>query len=606
MFDKAKDYLKKNRLKLLISLIISIITMYIWQGYLQNKNQKIERISYETFIELVDNHKVDRVDYSESNEWMTVYLFNDDTKNLSLDERLKYNKYTESDQVLTQYPGTGTNFREKMLKKDILLTIAPKKTTFFENILNVISLAFPIFWIFIIISLVKSTMSIGNMDKKELIQTSDVRFDDIIGHDEIIDDIKFITDLIQNPEKGNAVGAKVPKGILLSGDPGCGKTLIAKAIAGEANVPFIYQNASSFIDRFVGVGAKHVRDLFKIAKQHAPCVIFIDEIDAIGMDREHNKGTSENDQTIDALLQAMDGFDGRDGIFVIAATNRPEILDKALTRAGRFDRQIVVSKPRNWKVRKELFEHYLAKFAVADDINIDSISKQVAGFTGADIAAICNEASIIAMMNNKDAIDHDCIEEAIDKKVFKGNRSKKEQYFEDKQIVAYHEAGHATMSYLLGEPIARASIQSTVSGVGGVVFNEDKESVFQTNQDFENRVMICFAGRASEEIKFKNVTTGASSDITQATTVMLQYIERFGFDKDFGMLDIGVLSQEHLVNSEEITNKLSIMSKELYTKCKNLLKDNYQLVESLAIRLLDVETLSGEEIYKLFEEEQPE
>ena len=602
MFNKIKDAFMKNRLKLLISFILSIVIIYTWKGYIHAQQDKIERLSYNQFIELVQDDKVDRVDYSEYNEWMTVYLYNDETKDMNLEERLNYKNYGIKDKRLVQYY-SGDNFRKELLKHDVLLTLAPKNSSVLENILNIVSVFFPVFWIIIILSLLRSTMKLGDIDKKELIQTSDVRFNDIIGHDEILDDIKFITDLIQNPEKGESVGAKVPKGILLSGDPGCGKTLIAKAIAGEANVPFIYQNASSFIDRFVGVGAKHVRDLFKIAKEYAPCVIFIDEIDAIGMDREHNKGTSENDQTIDALLQAMDGFDGRDGIFVIAATNRPEILDKALTRAGRFDRQIIVSKPRNWKVRKELFEHYLANFTIADNINIDSISKQVAGFTGADIAAICNEASIIAIMNNKDAIDHDCIEEAIDKKIFKGNRSKKEQFFEDKKIVAYHEAGHTVMSYLLGEPIARASIQSTVSGVGGVVFNEDKESVFQTDEDFKNQVLICFAGRASEEIKFKTVTTGASNDISQATSIMLQYIERFGFDKDFGMLDIGVLSKEHLVNSEEITNKLSIMSKDLYNKCKELLENNYQFVENLAIKLLDVETLSGEEIYKLFEEE---
>jgi len=296
----------------------------------------------------------------------------------------------------------------------------------------------------------------------------------------------------------------------------------------------------------------------------------------------------------------MDGFTGREGIFIIAATNRPDILDSALVRAGRFDRQIIVSAPRDWGVRKDLFEHYLNKFKVLDDVNIVNLSKQTAGFTGADIAAICNEASIIAVMQEKDAIDMDCIEEAIDKKIFKGNRAKKEKYFEDKKIVAYHESGHAVMSYLLGEPIARASIQSTVSGVGGVVFNEDKDSVFQTNIDFENRVLICYAGRASEEIKFNSVTTGASNDITQATNVMMNYIEKFGFDKEFGLLDIGVLSKEHLINSEEITNKLSNMSRNLYEKSLSLLKDNYKLVETLANKLLDVGTLSGDEITELF------
>ena len=601
MWKKFKEYVKKNRASLIVALIISIIFTVSVNQYQDRNRNKLERISYNEFIQMVNNGEVDTVLYNESSDWMTITLFNDDTKDLSIEERKEYDKYENEDKRLVQYPGTGINFRERMLKKNVLLKVVSPEKSIWENLLEIVSVAFPLFWIIIIFSMLKGMLSAGDFNKKELIQTSDVRFDDIIGHDEILDDIKFITDLIQHPEKGDSVGAKVPKGILLSGPPGTGKTLLAKAIAGEANVPFIYQNASSFIDRFVGVGAKHVRDLFKIAKQHAPCVIFIDEIDAIGMDREHNKGTSENDQTIDALLQAMDGFNGRDGIFVIAATNRPDILDKALTRAGRFDRQIVVSKPRNWQIRKELFEHYLAKFNTSEDIDIENISKQVTGFTGADIAAICNEASIIAIMNNKDAIDHDCIEEAIDKKIFKGNRSKKEQYFEDKRIVAYHESGHAVMSYLLNEPIARASIQSTVSGVGGVVFNEDKDSVLQTKTDFENRVIIALAGRASEEIKFTDITTGASNDITQATEVLRAYVRKFGFDDDTGLVDFEVLAKTNINAEDLITQRVIELSKEFYSKAVEMLRDNYDIVEVLANKLLEVETLSGNEIRKLFD-----
>ena len=447
--------------------------------------------------------------------------------------------------------------------------------------------------------------SLGSTEsKKDLIQTSDKKFSDVINHEEIMDDIKFITDLVQHPEKGKDIGATVPKGILLSGPPGNGKTLIAKVIAGEANVPFVCANASKFIDRFVGQGARNVRELFKVAKQVSPCVMFIDEIDAVG-DREHNKGTQENDQTINALLQAMDGFTGREGIFIIAATNRPDAIDEALVRSGRFDRQIIVGPPKNWRERKNLFDFYLDKFATTDDIDVENLSRQTSGFSGADIEAVCNEASIIAMMAGKKAIDHACVEEAIDKKIFKGNRSKKEEYLEDKKIVAYHEAGHAVMNYLLGEPIARASIQSTVSGVGGVVFSEDKDSVFMTNKDFENRILICYAGRASEEIKYDHVvTTGASNDITQATKVMTQYIEHYGFDKEFGMLDISVLSTEHLIDSGEITKKLSKMSRDLYAKCLNLLKENYRLVEAIAEALLEEETLSGEQITSIIKTHQ--
>ena len=593
--SKIKDYLKTNRRQLIISLLISIITMYFWTEYQDEKINKIDKITYNQYLELLEEDKIDGVYYNESSEWMTITLYNDETKEMSLEDRIDYKGYTKDDKRLVYFPGAEEFSRTELLKKNIILKIVAAKSTPLENILNVISLIFPIFWIIMIFTMLKTSLG-STESKKDLIQTSDKKFSDVINHEEIMDDIKFITDLVQHPEKGKDIGATVPKGILLSGPPGNGKTLIAKVIAGEANVPFVCANASKFIDRFVGQGARNVRELFKVAKQVAPCVMFIDEIDAVG-DREHNKGTQENDQTINALLQAMDGFTGREGIFIIAATNRPDAIDEALVRSGRFDRQIIVGPPKNWKERKNLFDFYLDKFATTDDIDVENLSRQTSGFSGADIEAVCNEASIIAMMAGKKAIDHACVEEAIDKKIFKGNRSKKEEYLEDKKIVAYHEAGHAVMNYLLGEPIARASIQSTVSGVGGVVFSEDKDSIFMTNKDFENRILICYAGRASEEIKYDHVvTTGASNDITQATKVMTQYIEHYGFDKEFGMLDISVLSTEHLIDSGEITKKLSKMSRDLYAKCLNLLKENYRLVEAIAEALLEEETLSGEQI----------
>ena len=377
---------------------------------------------------------------------------------------------------------------------------------------------------------------------------------------------------------------------------------MAKAIAHEAGVPFLYQNASGLIEMYVGLGARRVRNLFKIAKKNAPCIIFIDEIDAVGGSRDSGKNTSEHEQTINALLQEMDGFNGRDGIFMIAATNRADALDEALVRSGRFDRRITVNPPRDWTVRKRLFDHYLAKYVCVDDIDVDTLAKQISGFTGADIAMLCNEASIIAAMHGKAGIDNACFEEAIDKKTFNGNRSKNEAVESDKNIVAYHEAGHAVMTYLTGQPIARASIQATTSGVGGVVFREDVNTMFQTAEDLRNGVLIAYAGRASEEIKFKSVTTGASNDITKATQIMVQYIEHLGFDGEFGLLDVSVLAQNHFMSSDNITERLSNMSNELYKECKDRLSENYNLVEKLAAALLEKNTLVGSEIKKLLTE----
>lgn len=596
---KILEFLKNNLLYIIIWVSCFVIISSALNSCMKENSKDIEIITYNEFTELVKEGKVDTVYYSTSEEYMTVTLLNEETKDMTREERDKYEGYKIEDKRKVLYPAYDT-FRKEILESDVNMVVISDKANLISIISSIISIGLPLLWVIYIFKMMSRQ---GSIKKEDILQTSTVTFDEVIGHEEILDDIKFITELIKDPTKGNIVGAKVPKGILLSGEPGTGKTLIAKAIAGEAGVPFLYQNASGFVEMYVGVGAKRVRELFKIAKENAPCIIFIDEIDAVGGKRDGAKSHSENEQTINALLQEMDGFSGREGVFVIAATNRADKLDKALVRAGRFDRQIVVSPPRDYKVRMELFEHYLKKFAVSDDVDVEGLSKQVSGFTGADIAMVCNEASIIAVMQGKTAIDMDCIEEAIDKKVFKGNRSKKDTFIKDKEIVAYHESGHAIMSHLLGEPIARASIQSTVSGVGGAVFNEDSDSLFQTDTDFINRVMICYAGRASEQIKFSSVTTGASNDITQATNVMMNYIEKFGFDKDFGLLDISILNQEHLLDGKDITEKLSTMSKDLYSKTVELLTKNYDKVEILAQKLLEVETLSGKEIEELMRKE---
>lgn len=554
----------------------------------------MEEVTYTEFLEMVKNKQVDTVYYSTSDEVMTFTLFNDETKEMSKKERESY-KYKLEDYRKTLYPAYD-EFRKDMLNADVNLKVSKDKS-FISILTGIISLGLPILWIYLIFKLMTSQTK--GIDKKTLLQTSNVRFSDVIGQDEILDDIKFITELIKNPSMGCEIGAKVPKGVLLTGEPGTGKTLIAKAIAGEAGVPFLYMNASQFKELFVGMGAKRVRELFKAARENAPCIIFIDEIDAVGGKRDTRGSTSEDDQTINALLTEMDGFSEREGIFVIAATNRPDKLDKALIRSGRFDRQIAVNPPKSWTVRRDLFEHYLNNLKLADDVDLENLSKQVVGFTGADIATVCNEAGIIALMNKKSCVDNACIEEAIDKKIFKGNRSKSEKYLKDKTITAYHEAGHAVMTYLCEQPIARASIISNTNGVGGFVMQTESDSAFTTDKELRNQVMIAYAGRASEEIKFSEVTTGAVSDLNQATNIIIAYIEKYGFDKDFGLLDMQVLQEQSLVERDSTVTRLSNMSKKIYAECIDLLRKNYNKVELLAQKLLEVETLSGSEIENL-------
>ena len=583
--------------KYFFALIISMLIVFFITNYIESQQAQPEEITYTEFEKLVDNGSVDIVKYSSSKEYMYAYLGTEETKEMSLVDKKEYIYPIENTKIVL-YPANDT-FRKDLLEKGVYVVLITNDYTFVEILSMLISVALPVIYIILLISMVRG-IGMKDNDAKDIIQTSNVKFSDVIGHDEILDDVKFITELIKDPSKGENIGAKVPKGILFNGEPGTGKTLIAKAIAGEADVPFLYYNASSFIEMYVGVGAKRVRNLFKIARENAPCIVFIDEIDSIGCKRSSGGRNSEGDQTINALLQEMDGFSGREGIFIIAATNRANDLDTALTRTGRFDRQITVNPPRDWKVRKKLFEFYLDKLKVSEDVNIEGISKQTSGFTGSDIAAICNEAGIIAMMKNKEYIDNDSLEEAIDKHIFKGNRTKnKDEFKEDKKIVAYHEAGHAVMNYLLNLPISRASIISNTSGVGGVVFGADQDSCFITKDQFEDKVRVAYAGRVSEAIKFNKITTGASNDITQATQIIKSYVERYGFDDEFGLIDMSVMHKDSLIKDDNTLERVQKIAKTLYNSTEELLKKNYNLVEVLAESLLENETLSGTEITEL-------
>lgn len=598
MWAKIKEWFSKNKKTLLIMLLGILVWAVIYNSFLNYKAAAIEEVNYSEFLKLCKKGEVDTVYYSPSNEYMSFTIYTKESKKMTDEERKEY-VYDDEHTKKTLYPAYD-EFRKDMLSYDVKLKVVERVKT--VNVLsNIFSVAIPIIWIVVIWKML--SMQTKGIDKESVLQTSDVKFDDVIGQDEILEDIKLISNLIKNPSLGDDIGVKTPKGILLTGSPGTGKTLIAKAIAGEAGVPFVSMGGSDFKEMFVGMGAKRVRDLFKIARENAPCIIFIDEIDSIGAKRDARTSNSEDDGTINALLKEMDGFTGREGIFVLAATNHPSKLDSALKRAGRFDRQIAINPPRDWKVRKQLFEHYLKNFKVSDDVDIENISKTVSGFTGADIAMICNEAGIVALKHNKEIIDNECIEEAIDNKIFKGNRSKSEEHKKDKEIVAYHEAGHAVAHYLLGEPISRASIQANTSGVGGVVFGQDSDTQFRTSEYYENRIKICYAGRASEKIKFNSVTQGASSDITQATQILDEYVSRLGFEERFGLLDMDVLTEKQIIDKSNAFELMQEKSKQLYQDTIDLLTKNFNLVEKLALKLLDVETMSGDEIKELFSED---
>lgn len=597
-----QEWFKKNS-RLITNIICFLLLAFVCLRMLhmlqegQDKANEVKKIEYVEFLELLEDGAVDTIYYNGSEEWMTITLYNDESRELS-DEELEEYEYSVEDKRMVLYPAYN-EFRKDMLEYNVRLALTQNSSGVAMQVFNMaVSLILPLALLFYMFRFMNGAMQRG-VDAKSLIQKSDVKFSDVIGQDEIIDDVKFITSLLKNRQLGEEIGAKVPKGVLLQGDPGTGKTLIAKAIAGEADVPFIYVNSSSLIEMFVGVGAKRVREVFKVARENAPCIVFFDEIDSIGVKRDGRTSSSEHDQTINALLQEMDGFSGREGVFIIGATNRADKLDSALVRAGRFDRRINVMPPRDWKVREQLFKFYLSKFKVMDDVDIENLSRQVSGFTGADIAAICNESSIIAVMHDKSAIDMACLEEAIDKKVFHGNRSKRKQHEEDKKVVATHEAGHAVAHIVLGESITRASIQSMNSGVGGVVFGEDTDSQFRTKEYYENRIMICYAGRVAESLKFKSITQGASSDISQATYLLYDYVAHLGYDTEFGLLNLDVLTEHQLMTNSHFFELMQKKSKELYEQTENLIRDNLDMLERITDGLLEFETLIGPELEKL-------
>ncbi|MCM1295868.1 MAG: AAA family ATPase [Muribaculaceae bacterium] len=594
-------FFENNRnMYLIIAVVLaSMLVAYVTMPRPEDTT-KMAAMEYPVFLEHLKAGEVDQIRYSRNDEFMTVTLFNDETKSMDIREREAY-AYQEDEKFAVKYPG-GDSFRADLLAAGADPTMYVASTSFMDVLSTILSFVMFGSMIFLLVILLRSgpmKEMMGNKEK-DLLKTSEIKFADVIGQDETIEDLKFIVDLMKDPKIGEDIGAKVPKGLLLQGPPGTGKTLLAKAVAGEAGVPFVQMSGSAFIEMYVGVGAQRVRNLFKVARKNAPCVVFIDEIDAVGMKRDKAGSTSENDQTINALLEQMDGFDARDGVFIIAATNRPGQLDEALIRPGRFDRQVTVNPPRDWTVREELFRHYLDGLKLDESVDIANLSKQTPGFTGADIAAICNEAGIIAAMAGKPTVDTACLEEAIDKKVFQGSRSKRDHYRKDKEIIAVHEAGHAAMNWICGEGIARASIQGTTSGVGGAVFSEDRPNKLMTAREIRNRVMVAYAGRAAEEIKFQDPSTGASNDITEATKLLTAYCEQLGFDESVGLIDMTVLMQNRLADAATTAKHISAISRQLYNECKALLEKNFQLVEALSQALLERETMPGPEIEAMF------
>lgn len=588
-----KKMIKKMGIILLGLLVLCVIIVKV-DDIVYEKYRKPDFVSYGEFNKDLKAHNIDTIYYNNGSEVMWYTLLNDETRKMSQKEKEDYD-YDKSSWRETQYTATET-FREDMLKYGVTLKIEELKFLRARDILPSIYV-YVIFAMFLIVVL-KWVMGITHSGSEIHSDTPDITFDDVIGHDEVIKDLKFVVEILKD-KTGKYKDVKTPKGILFSGEPGTGKTLLAKAIAGECDIPFYSVNSSSLINKYVGVGANNVRALFKQARQTAPCIIFIDEIDSIGQtraDEARSGGDNERNQTLLALLQEIDGFKEFNNVFIIGATNRPETLDKALVRSDRLSREIVLNPPRDYKVRMQLLEYYLKDKEHTLE-NLEDIAKQMIGFTGADISYTIDEALINAVSNSRTEITMEDIEIAIDKKMLKGNRSKNKLSDHDIEITAYHEAGHAVMTHLVGQKIARISITGTTSGVGGMVMPVDKETMYQTRKGMEDQLKILYAGRCAEELKYgvDYITTGASSDIQKATELISSYTMDYGFN---GVaLNYKVLGR--YCSTDKIVDGMNDFAKETYENTKASLRDNYDLVTKVAETLIKVETMTGDDFLEL-------
>ena len=466
----------------------------------------------------------------------------------------------------------------------------------------------------------KNSMSfgMGKSNARVYVQSSGgIRFADVAGEDEAKENLAEIVDYLHNPKKYTDVGASMPKGVLLVGPPGTGKTMLAKAVAGEANVPFFSMSGSEFVEMFVGMGASKVRDLFRQAKEKAPCIVFIDEIDAIGQKRNSGSGIGGNDereQTLNQLLTEMDGFEGNNGVIILAATNRPESLDPALTRPGRFDRRVPVELP-DLKGREEILKVHARKIKTAADVDFHTIARMAAGTSGAELANIINEGALRAVRAGRSVVTEADLEESIE--VVLAGYQKKNAILSDqeKKVVAYHEVGHALVAALQSHsaPVQKITIIPRTSGALGYTMQvETADKNLMTKEELQNKIATLTGGRAAEEVVFGQITTGASNDIEQATKLARAMITRYGMDDDFGMVAFETVNNQYLggdtslacsaETQQAIDRRVIALVRAQHAKARGILEANRAALDRLAGYLYEKETITGEEFMQLLHE----
>lgn len=455
----------------------------------------------------------------------------------------------------------------------------------------------------------------GKSNAKIYVQSTEgIHFSDVAGEDEAKESLAEIVDYLHNPDKYTQVGASMPKGLLLVGPPGTGKTMLAKAVAGEANVPFFSISGSEFVEMFVGMGASKVRDLFKQAKEKAPCIVFIDEIDAIGKKRDGQVGgNDEREQTLNQLLTEMDGFEGNNGVIILAATNRPESLDPALTRPGRFDRRVPVELP-DLKGREEILKVHARKIKASDDVDFHTIARMASGASGAELANIVNEAALRAVRSGRTVVNQSDLEESIE--VVIAGYQKKNTVLSDheKKVVSYHEIGHALVAAMQSHsaPVQKITIIPRTSGALGYTMQvEEGDKYLMTKQEIENKIATFTGGRAAEEVVFGEITTGASNDIEQATKLARAMITRYGMSEEFDMVAMETVTNQYLGGDtsltcspdtqKEIDQKVVELVKQQHEKAKRILTENREKLDELAGFLYEKETITGEEFMEILD-----
>ena len=586
--------------------------------------------------------------------FMFIYSFNY-AKNMLTTQEISYNKFmqlvengeisevrTEGDSlVITPKEGSSESgkmlYTGEVLDPNLVETLQNNGVEYYGNITEQQSMIMellvyyivPILLMFFLFKFLfrkmggkfgAGPMNMGKSNAKMYVETDvKVTFDDVAGQDEAKESLTEIIDFLNNPAKYASIGAKLPKGALLVGPPGTGKTLIAKAVAGEAKVPFFSMSGSNFVEMFVGMGAAKVRDLFKEAEKHAPCIIFIDEIDSIGKSRDSQmQSNDEREQTLNQLLTEMDGFDANKGIVILGATNRPETLDKALLRPGRFDRRVIVDKP-DYLGRRAILDVHSKDVKMGDDVNLDAIAKGTPGAVGADLANMINEAAIRAVKNGRDAVKQEDLEEAIE--VVIAGKEKKDRILSKKERegVAYHEVGHALVAALLDgtDPVHKITIvPRTMGSLGYTMQLPDEDKYLVSKEEMLNDIKVLLAGRSAEEVVFNQVSTGASNDIERATQTARNMVTIYGMSDRFDMVALESIQNRYLDgrlvrNCSEQTSTLideEILSivRDCHEEAKRILRENRDILDKVAAFLLEKETIYGDDLMRFVYEKYPE